>query len=354
MAGVYYGAVFGGSTSSILLNTPGEASTVATSFDGYPLAQAGKAGKALATAAYSSFSGGTIGAVFLLLAAPALAVVSLSFRSADYFALMVMGLTAVSAFTGKGQFLKAGLMTIVGVMLSTIGTDDSTGIQRFTLGQLDLIDGISFLLLAMATFALSEALISALKPGETSNAVETAVKEKFGSLKVSKQEFKEIAPSVGRSSVLGFLHRSATRRRCHNRLVSSLRDGTSTRKGEGKTPIWEGELKRTRGTGDGEQCGVNGFVCAVAHSGDSGFWDNCRDVGCTDFLRGAAGAPAVCGTAGSVLVSDCVNVFGKHCFVDSELAFDPLYRPATRCAETVSRSVCPFLFADRCLLGLFQ
>ncbi len=200
MAGVYYGAVFGGSTSSILLNTPGEAATVATSFDGYPLAQAGKAGKALATAAYSSFSGGTIGAIFLLLAAPALAVVSLSFQSADYFALMVMGLTAVSAFAGKGQFLKAVLMTILGVMLSTVGTDNSTGIQRFTLGQLDLIDGISFLLLAMATFALSEALISALKPGET----RTAVAERFGSLKVSKQEFKEIAPSIGRSSVLGF------------------------------------------------------------------------------------------------------------------------------------------------------
>ena len=114
MAGVYYGAVFGGSTSSILLNAPGVAGTVATAFDGYPLAQAGKAGKALATAAYSSFAGGTIGAIFLLLAAPALAVVSLSFQSADYFALMVMGLMAVSAFAGKGQFLKAVLMTVLG------------------------------------------------------------------------------------------------------------------------------------------------------------------------------------------------------------------------------------------------
>ena len=187
-----------------MLNAPGVAGTVATAFDGYPLAQAGKAGKALATAAYSSFSGGTIGAMFLLFAAPALAVVSLSFQSADYFALMVMGLTAVSAFAGKGQFLKAALMTVLGVMLSTVGTDDSTGVQRFTLGQLDLIDGISFLLLAMATFALSEALISVLKPGETSNAAQTAAKDRFGSLKVSTQEFKEIAPSVGRSSVLGF------------------------------------------------------------------------------------------------------------------------------------------------------
>ena len=204
MAGVYYGAVFGGSTSSILINAPGVAGTVATAFDGYPLAQQGKAGKALAIAAYSSFSGGTIGALFLLVAAPALAVVSLSFQSAEYFALMVMGLTAVSAFAGRGRFLKAALMTVLGVMLSTVGTDDPTGIQRFTFGQLDLIDGISFLLLAMATFALSEALISVLKRGKMPAATQAAVKEEFGSLKVSKEEFREIVPSIGRSSVLGF------------------------------------------------------------------------------------------------------------------------------------------------------
>ncbi|CAN0605699.1 unnamed protein product, partial [Ectocarpus sp. 12 AP-2014] len=110
MAGVYYGAIFGGSTSSILINAPGVAGTVASSFDGYPLAKAGHAGKALAIAAYSSFSGGTIAAIFLLIAAPALARVSLSFQSTDYFALMVLGLTAVAAFAGKGNLVKALLM----------------------------------------------------------------------------------------------------------------------------------------------------------------------------------------------------------------------------------------------------
>ena len=110
MAGVYYGAVFGGSTSSILLNAPGVPGTVATAFDGYPMAQQGKAGKALAIAAYSSFAGGTISAIFLLIAAPSLSKISLSFRSPDYFALMMLGLTAVSAFSSKGQFLKAMMM----------------------------------------------------------------------------------------------------------------------------------------------------------------------------------------------------------------------------------------------------
>ncbi len=110
MAGVYYGAVFGGSTSSILLNAPGIPGTVATAFDGYPMAQQGKAGKALAIAAYSSFAGGTISAIFLLVAAPSLSKVSLAFRSPDYFALMILGLTAISAFSSKGQFLKAMMM----------------------------------------------------------------------------------------------------------------------------------------------------------------------------------------------------------------------------------------------------
>ena len=114
MAGVYYGAVFGGSTSSILINAPGVPGTVATSFDGYPMAQQGKAGKALAIAAYSSFAGGTISAIFLLIAAPSLSKISLSFRSPDYFGLMILGLTAVAAFSSKGNFLKAMMMCVMG------------------------------------------------------------------------------------------------------------------------------------------------------------------------------------------------------------------------------------------------
>ena len=205
MAGVYYGAIFGGSTSSILINAPGVAGTVASSFDGYPLAKAGHAGKALAIAAYASFAGGTIAAIFLLIAAPALATVALSFQSADYFALMVLGLTAVSAFAGRGQFLKAVMMTIFGLMLSTVGTDAAEGIERFTFGRLDLIDGISFLLLAMATFALSEALMTILKGDKVGDEAQRATRGSVGSLKLSRDEVKDLAPAVGRSSILGFL-----------------------------------------------------------------------------------------------------------------------------------------------------
>lgn len=204
IAGVYYGAIFGGSTSSILINAPGVAGTVATSFDGFPMAKNGQAGKALAIAAYASFSGGTIAAIFLLFAAPALATVSLSFQSSDYFALMVLGLTAVAAFAGKGKFLKAAIMTIFGLMLATVGTDSDSGIARFTFGRMDLIDGISFLLLAMAAFALSEALMNVLENHKTTKEEEEALKREIGSLKLTKEEVKEIVPTIGRGSVLGF------------------------------------------------------------------------------------------------------------------------------------------------------
>ncbi len=204
MAGVYYGAIFGGSTSSILINAPGVAGTVATAFDGYPMAQQGHAGKALAIAAYSSFSGGTIAAIFLLVAAPALASVSLSFQSADYFALMVLGLTAVSAFAGKGQVLKAITMTLFGIMLSTIGTDPAAGVARFTFGSMDLVDGISFLLLAMSTFALSEALLQILRPTKDTRTDEQKALRNLGSMKLTKEEVKIMTPVIARSSVLGF------------------------------------------------------------------------------------------------------------------------------------------------------
>jgi putative tricarboxylic transport membrane protein len=203
LAGVYYGAIFGGSTSSILINAPGEAATVATALDGYPLARKGFPGKALAVAAYSSFSGGTIAVILLMFFAPALASVSKGFQSIDYFALMILGLTAVSAFAGRGGFLKATLMTVLGLMLSTVGTDQTSGTQRYTFGSIELLDGIEFLMLAMATFALTEALLLVLKRDDSSDSLDPK-SITHESLKVNKKEFKLIAPTIARSSLLGF------------------------------------------------------------------------------------------------------------------------------------------------------
>jgi putative tricarboxylic transport membrane protein len=192
MAGVYYGAIFGGSTSSILINAPGVAGTVSSSFDGYPMSQQGHAGKALAIAAYASFSGGTIAALFLLVAAPQLAKVSLSFQSADYFALMCVGLLSIAAFASKGQFLKAMIMTALGLALSTVGQDSLSDITRFAFGNINLMDGISFVLLVMATFAMSEAFMIIFKKMDINFKSSDVSKASLGSIKLSKEEVKEM------------------------------------------------------------------------------------------------------------------------------------------------------------------
>ncbi len=160
LAGVYYGAIFGGSTSSILLNAPGVAGTVATSFDGYPMARAGMAGKALTIAAIASFAGGTLGAILLMIFAPALSSVALLFHSAEYFALMVVGLGAIAAFAGSGQVSKALLMTILGLIMSTVGEGALFNMPRFTMGLMDLQSGFSFITLAMAIFCPTRSFVS--------------------------------------------------------------------------------------------------------------------------------------------------------------------------------------------------
>ena len=205
MAGVYYGAVFGGSTSSILINAPGVPGTVATSFDGYPMAQQGKAGKALAIAAYSSFAGGTIAAIFLLFAAPSLSKVSLSFRSPDYFGLMILGLTAVAAFSSKGQFLKAMMMCVLGLMLASVGQDSLSDITRFTFNNMNLSDGISFVLVVMATFAMSEALTIIIKGSDPTRAAKQISLTDLGSIKINAEEKKKMIKTIPRASVLGFI-----------------------------------------------------------------------------------------------------------------------------------------------------
>ena len=204
MAGVYYGAVFGGSTSSILLNAPGVPGTVATSFDGYPMAQKGKAGKALAIAAYSSFAGGTLAAIYLLFMAPSLSKVSLSFRSPDYFALMILGLTAIAAFSSKGQFLKAMMMVILGLMLASVGQDSLSDITRFTFNNMNLTDGISFVLVVMATFAMSEALTIILKRNDPTQAAKQVSLTELGSIRINKEERNKMLKTIPRNSIIGF------------------------------------------------------------------------------------------------------------------------------------------------------
>lgn len=198
MSGVYYGAIFGGSTSSILLNAPGVAGTVATSFDGYPMAKQGLAGKALAIAAYASFVGGTISVIGLMLIAPLLSKVAVSFGPAEYFALMVLGLTAVVSLSDK-SLVKGLIAAVIGIMISIMGMDLQTGTERYTFDSIYMLEGIDFLVVALGIFALAEVFYMLLKGSNKPQE-----RNVIGSLKLSKSEVKEIAAPVARSSVLGF------------------------------------------------------------------------------------------------------------------------------------------------------
>jgi putative tricarboxylic transport membrane protein len=159
LAGIYYGAKYGGSTTSILLNMPGEASSVVSCIDGYAMARKGRAGPALGIAAIASFIAGTIGVIILSFAAPPIAQYALSFSSPEYFALMVMGLSLVVLLAGD-SVVKAMLSLVVGLWLTSIGTDLFTAQSRFTFGQASLLGGIDFMTVAIGLFAITEIILS--------------------------------------------------------------------------------------------------------------------------------------------------------------------------------------------------
>src|SRR4026209_1986712 len=157
LAGIYYGAKYGGSTTSILLNVPGESSSVVTCLDGYKMARKGRAGAALGMAAIASFIAGTFGVVALMLVAPPLAKLSLAFSAPEYFALMVLGLAMVALLAGE-SLLKALLAMLVGLWIATMGTDLFSATSRFTFGRAELLGGIDFISVAIGVFALCEVL----------------------------------------------------------------------------------------------------------------------------------------------------------------------------------------------------
>ena len=203
LAGIYYGAQYGGSTTAILVNLPGESSSVVTAIDGYQMARNGNAGKALATAALASFFAGSVATVLLALFAPPLADLALKFGSAEYFSLMVLGLVA-SVVLASGSLLNAIGMVLLGLLLGLVGTDVNSGVARYTFELPQLADGINFVIVAMGMFGIGE-IIRNLEHEETRNLV----MKKVSGLMLSKDEFKRIiAPvlrSTGLGSVLGIL-----------------------------------------------------------------------------------------------------------------------------------------------------
>ncbi len=175
LAGIYYGAQYGGSTTAILVNLPGESSSVVTTIDGYQMARRGQAGLALATAALASFLAGTIATLLIALAAPALAEVALKFGPADYFSLMVFGLVA-AVILAHGSVVKAIGMILIGMLLGTIGIDVNTSVPRFTFGIPQFGDGIDFAVIAMGIFGIGETVANLERGDEHRSRLQGALK----------------------------------------------------------------------------------------------------------------------------------------------------------------------------------
>ncbi len=198
-AGIYYGAMYGGSTTTILLNTPGESASIATALEGNKMAKRGRAGPALATAAIGSFVAGTISVVLLTLLAPIVVEIALRFSPADYFALMVFAFVTVAAVLGSSTV--RGLTTLfIGLLLGLVGIDETTGQMRFAFGVPELLDGIDVVVLAVGLFAVGEALYGAAYQSRVTEKIERL----SGSLMMTRDDWKRSWPAWLRATGIGF------------------------------------------------------------------------------------------------------------------------------------------------------
>jgi TctA family transporter len=197
LAGIYYGAQYGGSTTAILMNLPGEASAVVTAIDGYKMARNGRAGPALAIAAIGSFVAGTVATLVIALLAPALTAIALDFGAAEYFSLIVFGLVC-SVALAHGSILKALAMIVLGLLLGLVGTDVYTGAQRFTLGFPELFDGVNVVALAVGVFGIAEILRNLEDESDASRATVTV-----GRLVPSREDLRRSAGPIARGTLIG-------------------------------------------------------------------------------------------------------------------------------------------------------
>ena len=199
LAGIYYGAMYGGSTTSILVNIPGESASVVTTLDGFQMAKQGRAGPALAIAAIGSFFAGCVATVFVAALGRPLTALALKFGPAEYFSLMVLGLV-FAVVLAKGSVGKAVAMILVGLLLSMVGTDIETGQTRMAFNIIELSDGIGFVVLAMGVFGFSEILRN-LEVKEERDLVQ----KKITGLMPTAKDLKDAAPAVARGTALGSL-----------------------------------------------------------------------------------------------------------------------------------------------------
>jgi putative tricarboxylic transport membrane protein len=197
LAGMYYGAQYGGSTTAILVNLPGETSNVVTCLDGYQMARQGRAGPALAIAAIGSFIAGTVGTLLIAVAGPPLAEFALKFGAPEYFSLMLMGLVAAAALA-QGDIIKSLAMVVVGLLLGLVGTDVSTGVLRFSFGVRELFDGMGFIIVAVGVFAIGEIITNLGQP-----STQRVSDVKIANLWPSLADFRQSLAPILRGTALG-------------------------------------------------------------------------------------------------------------------------------------------------------
>ncbi len=198
LAGIYYGAMYGGSTTSILVNIPGETASVVTCLDGYQMARQGGAGRALGISAFGSFIAGTLGLFGLMLMAPALIRIALRFGPSEYFSLMLLGIVLI-IFLAQGSLVKSLLMAAVGLLLSTLGTDSISGVYRFTFNYPILMDGIGLIPVTMGMFGVAEVLNN-IEEGLSREIYASRIKDLFP----TKEDWKRSIGPILRGSVIGF------------------------------------------------------------------------------------------------------------------------------------------------------
>lgn len=198
LAGIYYGAQYGGSTASILLRLPGTAQAAVVTLDGYPMTQSGRAGVALFITTIASFAGSMVGVVLLAGFAPALAQVASAFRAPEYFALMVLGLVA-AAMLGQGTPLRGLIMVVVGLLLGTVGTDLQTGTFRFVFGEQHLTDGLGLVVVAMGLFGVSEVIANVARPPNAP----VGQRLDWRAMIPTREDWRRALPAMGRGSAVG-------------------------------------------------------------------------------------------------------------------------------------------------------
>ena len=301
LAGIYYGAQYGGSTTSILVNIPGEAGSIVTCLDGHAMAKQGRAGAALGVAALGSFFAGCVGTVFIAAFGPPLAAVAQEFNSPDYFSLMVLGLVT-AVILAHGSVLKAVGMVLVGLLFGLVGTDVNSGLTRYTFGVSELWDGIDFLPLVIGLFGIVEIIRNLEQPTLPRPQFSAKMRELWPGAKDFRESWRAVLRGTALGSLLGILPGGGA-------VLAAFASYTLEKKGrEGPEPVRQG-CDRGRGrSGIPEQRGGANFLHSVADAGPAFQCHHGPDYGSDDHSRHSAGFGGHDQAPGPFLGNGCQHV----------------------------------------------